>query len=177
MKQTRYQDVLAETRDRIYSYLYYLLKNREDAEDVCQEVYIRLWNHWDRVDLERAQAWLMRVAHNRAIDLIRQNKTASTQDRLVTPLDQVDARLATEGTPETVMERSDKQRSVLEALEQLPAKTQSVLLMHYFKGMKYTEIGESLDMSLAAVKVSVHRGKKMLRDALIAQSNTTWSGS
>jgi len=177
MKKTEYQDVLRETRDKVYSYLYYLLKNREDAEDITQEVYIRLWNHWDRVEQPRVHAWLMRVAHNRAIDLIRQHRTANTREKLVSPIEHIENRLAAEGTPESVLEQNEKQRSLLRAMDQLPEKTKSILLMHYFQGMKYKEIGTSLNMTLSAVKVSVHRGKKLLRDAMLVQKTTVLQGA
>lgn len=176
MKKAEYQDVLSETRDRVYTYLYYLLKNREDAEDITQEVYIRLWNHWDRVEKPRVHGWLMRVAHNRAIDLIRQNRTANTQEKRVKPLEYFENYLASEGTPESVLESNEKKKCITAALDTLPPKTKSILILHYFQGMKYKEIGASLNMNLSAVKVSVHRGKKMLRDALMAQGSEVMHG-
>ncbi len=168
---------MAEFRDGIYSYLCYLLKNREDAEDVTQEVFIRLWNHWDRVDQARVKSWLMRVAHNRSIDLIRQKKTVVSQGRIMSPLEYVERSMSAEGTPETIYENNEKHAAILTALKQLPEKMHSILLMHYFQGMKYKEIGEILNITISDVKVSVHRGKKLLRDSMIMQEANCLMGA
>ena len=71
---TQYQQAIAQYRQRVFSFAYYSLRTREDAEDITQDVFIRLWQHWRKIDHERVGAWLMRVAHNSVIDHVRRHK-------------------------------------------------------------------------------------------------------
>ena len=71
--------------------------------------------------------------------------------------------------PESYYEYSETQKLLLHALETLPEKTRSMLLLHYFQGFKYEMIGEILNTSVNTVKVAIHRGKKILKEMLEEQ--------
>ena len=72
--QTLYLQAIDQHRHRILSFAHYSLRVREDAEDVTQEVFIKLWKHWQKIDHEKLGAWLMRVAHNCVIDHVRKQR-------------------------------------------------------------------------------------------------------
>lgn len=168
MKKRAYHKVLQEHKDRIYSYAFYFLRNREDAEDVTQEVFIKVWQHWDKIEKQRIAAWLTRVTHNQCVDMTRRKKTGN-QHRVIAgdfDLSRVSDKDSTQSNPESSLEFSEMQATLLEAMKALPEKTQSMLLMHYFQGLKYETIGEILDTKISAVKVAIHRGRKSLKKIL-----------
>src|SRR5215208_4942424 len=74
---TAFEDTAQKYRRRVYSFARYLLSNREEAEDVTQEVLLRLWRHQDGVDEERLVAWLLRVTRNACYDLLRKRRSES----------------------------------------------------------------------------------------------------
>lgn len=157
---------MREHKDRVYSYAFYFLRDRDDAEDVTQDVFIRLWEHRDSIDKQRLVAWMMRVTHNRCIDVIRQKKG---NRRLSGPEGFLERSIADDDPgahPESRLEASETQRMLLSAMDELPERTKSMLLLHYFQGLKYEEIGEILNAKLSTVKVAVYRGRKALKEVL-----------
>ncbi len=155
-------------KDRIFNYAFYFLKNRQDAEDITQEVFIKLWKSWDHIDRKKVRAWLMQVTHNRCIDYYRRwKKTASKNIDFDNVLE---CDLYTMNNPmmnpEETQELSELQQTLLDALDQVPLKTKSVFLLHYFHGFKLDEVGEIVDANLNTVKVTLHRGKKTLKTIL-----------
>jgi len=168
MKNIKYKKVLREHKNRIFGYAFYFLRNREDAEDVTQDVFLKVWQNWDKIDQSRMVAWMMRVTYNQCIDLSRRKKTSGNNRR--TSADYDLAALPSEPNsrvdPEWSYDFSETQKMLLSALQTLPRKTQSMLLLHYFQGLKYETIGEMLDTKVATIKVAIHRGRKMLRQVL-----------
>jgi RNA polymerase sigma-70 factor (ECF subfamily) len=165
MKQMKYKQIFRKHRDQVFGYAYYLLRNREDAEDVTQEVFINLWRHRNNVDQKKMEAWIMRSTRNRCIDVIRKRQKPLSQ---VQGIDWDSLSFATDEneSPAAQLEVTDTQNSVLRALYLLPEKLQSILLLHYFQDLKLSTISEILEVNVNTVKVSLHRGRKMLKEAL-----------
>jgi RNA polymerase sigma factor (sigma-70 family) len=165
MKQTRYKSVFREHRDKVFGYAFYLLRNREDAEDVTQEVFIALWRHWTDVDPKKMEAWIMRSTRNRCIDVIRKRQSPLSRVQDINWENAAFSGNEAE-SPLAQMELTETQDSVLNMLYTLPEKIQSILLLHYFQDMKLTAIGDVMDVNLNTIKVTLHRGRKMLKEAL-----------
>ena len=72
---TAFEGLAERYQDRIFSFARYLLSNREEAEEVTQEVLIRLWRHQDGLDLERVGSWILRVTRNACYDLLRSRRS------------------------------------------------------------------------------------------------------
>lgn len=161
-----FQQLVVEERQRIYSFAYYSLKNREDAEDVTQEVLIRLWRHWRRLDRSGVKAWLLRVARNACCDVVRRRRVNAT--RVVdTEGDVVLDRVACErADPQADAEAADFQQRLTAALRQLPEPYRSALILRELQDLKYDEIAAILEKPLNTIKVYLHRGRKMLREEL-----------
>jgi RNA polymerase sigma-70 factor (ECF subfamily) len=168
MKKAAYQKILREQKDRVFSYAFYFLKNREDAEDVTQEVFLKVWQHWEKIDKKRIVAWMMRVTYNQCVDVSRKKKAGGNHRSVSGDFiwDKIQSQSTIHTDPESSMEFSETQKALLSAMSALPKKTQSMLLLHYFQGLKYETIGEILDAKLSTVKVTIHRGRKMLRQLL-----------
>ncbi len=112
----------------------------------------------------------MRVAHNYCIDLLRR-KTGNR--KYWSSIDdsgyQLNRNPDTWQIPDSQFSRDEKQQNLLKAISELPEKTQSMMLLHYYQGYKFHEIGEIMGLSLSAVKTSLHRGRKQLSGILKEQ--------
>lgn len=163
-KRYQYKQVLNAHQAQLYGYALYFLRNRDDADDVVQETFIRLWNSWHEIDQKKVKGWLMKVNHNLCIDYARRrNLTIHRFSSVYSDpfLDLQDE--SHEANPEHAYQLSETQKLLLESLDTLPDPTKSMMLMHYFQGMKLTEISEIMDLNLNTVKVTVLRGRKQLK--------------
>jgi RNA polymerase sigma-70 factor (ECF subfamily) len=168
MDARTYTELLSTHRDRVFSRALYVLRDREDAEDVTQEAFLRLWRTGDEVPADRAGFWLQRVAHNLCIDVTRRRKVVRSHFGQPDP---DAAELLSAGTvdPDWHLLLDERQQQLIGAMAVLPAETRSVMMMHYFQGMKLREIAEALDKTVAALKVQIHRARRSLRPVLEAE--------
>lgn len=168
MTRATFDELLRTQRDRVYSYALYVLQNREDAEDVVQESFIRVWEHCAAQENRARVAFLNRTAHNLCIDTIRRRRRARL--RIV---DSAAGEVAAIAVPRTVADdpelkllNEDRRRVLLDALAALPAEDRSFVVLHYFQGLTFREIAETCGGQTSTVKVRVHRARGKLRNAL-----------
>jgi RNA polymerase sigma-70 factor (ECF subfamily) len=168
MKPRDFHELAASQRNRIYSYASYLLRNRQDAEDVTQEAFVRLWHRCQAPDRKGRIGWLIRVTHNLCMDVKRDRHRAAQYTQAATEephaLPSTRAQAGPDAEQQLLLDESH--RALLAALSQLPDATQSYLLLHYFEGLTYPEIAEITDTHPTTVKVQVHRGRQALKRIL-----------
>lgn len=161
MDRRTYIQILETHRDQVYRYALCSLRNPEDAEDVTQETFLRLWRSGEDVPADRCGPWLMRVARNLCVDWARRRQAqrrnfgqpdTEAVDRLTAPEPMLD--------PDGL---TDRQADLLAALDTLTPLAREVVLMHYYQGLKLREIAGILDRKLSSVKVQAHRARKALR--------------
>jgi len=173
MDDYTFRKILTAHRDRIFSYTWYCLRSREDAEDVTQEVFLRLWNQGPEFTPDQAESWLIRVAHNLCIDQSRRRRTVRT--RLGKPAEQMTEAIPHPGgpwsDPEANLQQTGLRQEILSALATLPAQTRSIMLLHYFQGLPLREIARITGKNPSTIKVQVHRARKALRLVLEAGNN------
>jgi RNA polymerase sigma factor (sigma-70 family) len=168
MKKASFPKIVQLHKDRVFGYSYYFLRNREDAEDVTQDVFVRLWQHWDEIDKNKIKAWVMQVAHHRCIDFTRKRKRIH-EDSYKTasqPSPSIYQSSAKTQDPNEQFELNETQCLLLSVLERLPERTKSMMLMHYFQDLKFETIADILDVNINTVKVTIHRGRKMLKEVI-----------
>lgn len=171
MDHVLFTQLLESNRDRVYSHTLYCLRNPEDAQDVTQDAFVKLWRNYDDIAPGKAAGWLMKVAHNLCIDLIRRRR--SQRNNLGFPDPDIVERLPAGGPgPDLVcMSHLDqRQRDLLDAMDTLSPETRSVMVMHYFQEMKLQEIAAVLGKTVSALKVQIHRARKSLRLVLTPHS-------
>ncbi len=166
MEKARFECVLRDHRDRIYGHALRCLRDADDAADVTQEVFLRLWRRgpdWD--DPDRIAAWLTRVTHNLCIDRTRRGQTV--QRYLGRPDPDALAELPAAGAPAPDAACDEgPDADLADALDALPAASRSLILMHYWQGLRLREIADSLEVSENTLKVRLHRARKALRGLL-----------
>jgi RNA polymerase sigma-70 factor (ECF subfamily) len=168
--QQAFAEIVALYQDKLYLMAFRMLGNRQEAEDVTQEAFLRVYRNLDRYDEGlKFSTWIYRIATNLCIDRLRKRKATYSLDAESVDHEGLDGYAvipSDDRTPESEMLLTETQRIVREAIETLPAKYKSVMVLRYLHDLSLQEIGEVLDMPVTTVKTRVHRGREFLRKKL-----------
>jgi len=159
-----YTRAVEQYGQKVYAFACYSLRSRQDADDVTQEVLVKLWQHWRKVDPDKIMAWLMRVTRNAVVDHIRKQQLAeSRRDDRIEPDARPDIRPGGEDQGEA-RDRERLREALLESIQALDEPFRSLLIMRDIQGMSYADMQGALEMSESQVKVYLHRGRRKLRE-------------
>lgn len=141
--------------NKLYGYAMRFLRNTEDAEDILQDVFEKLWLNRKKVEVEKAKSWMFTTAHNAMLNLINR------KSRVQLPGD--------ENLPESSKKDVNKFESnqvVDRAVNILPPIQKSIILLRDLEGYTYEEIGEMLSLSSSQVKVYLFRARNKIKKQL-----------
>ena len=150
---TTVEEVYERHARHVYSFAYWLCGNRQEAEDITSETFVRLWAGADDLRAATVRAYLFTIARN----LFLQRARRTRRER---PLE--DEILERAPAPDVRAEANDELRAVARVLQKLPEVDRSALLMRAQQGLSYQEIARSLGISVSAAKVKVHRARLKL---------------
>lgn len=161
------ETALAELYDRyrviLFGLLIRILNNRDEAEDVLQEVFLQVWRQAKDFDENRGRpfTWLVTLARSRGIDRLR---SLAARERVAL----AGAREASEEVSDAVADafRSEQRGLVSNALAQLPEEQKQALMLAYFDGLTQSEIATKLGAPLGTVKTRMRTGLIKLRELL-----------
>lgn len=137
---------------------YFYLSDREKAEDVCQDVFVRLMTTHPVLQPGREKSWLLKVALNRCRDLWR----GAWLKRVILGGPTFELIPA----PDEFSRRNDQQ-AMMAAINQLPATFKEVILLHYYQGMNIAEIAQMLELPEGTISSRLSRGRKKLESILL----------
>lgn len=160
----QFEHQVREHKNQIYGFACSLLRDEVTAQDVTQDVFIKLWERREEIDYERALPWLMRVTRNACIDQLRRRQTR--QKTMSVDTESVARATSGRRLPDRQAEASDMKDYLHRALNDVTEPYRSVLALRELQELKYQEISDTLDMPLNTVKVYIHRGRKKLRKRL-----------
>ncbi len=141
-----------------------LTGNEEDARDVVQDAYLRAWRAIGKFRGEaQFSTWLYRITANAAATHTRKRKRHATES-LEVVAEPVDTHA--EAQPEASTESADSLQRIAAALDELPPKLRSLVVLKDVYGLPHDAIAEELGISVPAAKVRLHRARKKLRDRL-----------
>ncbi|MBM2809916.1 MAG: sigma-70 family polymerase sigma factor [Chloroflexi bacterium] len=168
-------DVLYERYARaVYSLVYRILGDGSAAEDVVQEVFLKLWKQPESYNAERGAlgSWLLSVAHNRAIDQLRRRKSREEH-----PLPELreSEELVADGAldPADLAGLNEAAAAIRRALAQIPPAQRRAIEMAFFEGKTHVEIAAELDEPLGTAKTRIRLGMRKLRSILEAEGVVT----
>ena len=164
-----YKALVNRYKNRIFSYSIYMLRNSMDAEDVTQEVLIRLWNNMGKFKLPAAGSWIMRTTHNLCIDYLRRNQIARQRSVYIDEDDNPEEKIMDnhkENQPEVATQQNIVLEKIKKAVQKLPENLKSVFVLYEIEGFKYKEISSVLDIPINSVKVYMLRARKKLQEEL-----------
>jgi RNA polymerase sigma factor (sigma-70 family) len=163
-EKVRLKRIIKEHKDFIFTYAYYFTGTREDAEDMTQEVLLKIWQNMDMVRKGITRSWISTVTRNVCIDWARRRGARPDMTTSGEP-EELD-RLPSLSMGQSGAERAELRKHLKAAIARLPEKIRSTIILREIEGWKYEEIGEMLNMPLNSVKSYIHRGRRMLREQL-----------
>jgi RNA polymerase sigma factor (sigma-70 family) len=148
-------------KDKLYRYALNMLKNDLDAEDVIQELLVKVWQRKDQFDeIENKEAWCMTVTRNLCIDKIRGRKQTSQ--------DVSEYHFIADHTPspDIITEDRESLKVVMDVLNSLPENQKEIIHLRDIEGYSYKEIAELTELTEDQVKVNLFRARQKLKEKL-----------
>jgi RNA polymerase sigma-70 factor (ECF subfamily) len=161
---TTFGSVYDEHSRSVYGAALRILANPTQAQDVTQDVFLKLWRDPSRFDAKRGDlgSYLRLMARSRALDLYRESQAAGrARERLQVAHAQVEPRV--EERPLGALERSEERSTVVAALRKLPASQREALVLAYWGGMTADEIARRAGVPLGTAKSRIRLGMAKLR--------------
>ena len=159
MTEREYNECVNTYADNVYRFIVKNLRHEEDARDVVQTAFEKMWRNRDEVDAAKCKSYLFTVAYHQMIDHIRKNKRIHLKEEF-----NEDAR---------IQERpAHNMKKVLEeALSRLSETQRSLVLLKDYEGYSYEEIGKITGLNESQVKVYLHRARVQLKNYLVKPEN------
>ena len=168
---TAFEELMKRYQDRLIGFFFHLVRDRTMAEDMAQEVFLRVFRSRARYTAKaRFSTWLFRIAHNLASNqkrgLARRKEIplarSSDDNAGVRPEEEI---LAEKSAlmPTRQIDSRETQDVVREALESLNERQKTAVLLHKFEGLSYQDIGEIMDLNVVAVKSLLSRARGRLK--------------
>lgn len=146
---------------KLYRIAYALLKHPDDAEDILQEVYCKLWNkRSELIAVNQPEAYCVRLVKNLCLDFLRSPKNRVENDN------PEESMLVSEMTPESDLISKEKVKQIEALINRLPEKQQIVIRMKGCSDCTLEEIGQATGESAVNVRVLLSRARKTLREML-----------
>lgn len=139
------------------NFLFYKYGNKDLADDLTQEAFIKLWQNCAMVPIEKAKSYIYTIANNNSLNEIAHQKVVFQYEKNFTGIDR------TNETPEFLLEEKQFKSKLLKSIENLNETQRVAFLMHRIDGKKYSEIAEALNISVKAVEKRIHLALVQLR--------------
>lgn len=163
-QESVYRELFQLHARRVRNYLYYKGASAEEAEDLMQEAFLRLWRECERVPQQKAAAFLFTVAGNLFLDARKHDQVVLRFQRQVAR--QAPGVASPSENPHARLEYSETLTRIEAALAALPEGQRTVFLMNRMDGMTYNEIAQALELSVKAIEKRMSLALKSLRSAL-----------
>lgn len=172
-EEAAFQEVLDRYRTPIYNLCWRMVRNDEDARDLAQEVFIKVFRLLDRYDEQYAfSSWLFRIATNHCIDHLRRQRLRflSVERDGAGEEEDAEMQIASDGPePDVVLERRQALEKLEEVIAELPPHYRVITLLRHDQQLSYEEIAESLQLPLGTVKARIHRARNLIQQMLSAR--------
>ncbi len=158
-------------KDKIYNHVYRIIGNIQEAEDITQETFLKVYANIDKYDEQyKFSTWIYRIATNLCIDRIRRKKADFSLDNKWEEEDGMDwynKLAAPDMTPEEEVISTEQHKQVEQAILSLPPKYRVVMNLRYIQDFSIQEISKIVNLSVATVKTRLFRGRESLRKQLL----------
>jgi len=159
MKGNEFNKILAKHQQRVYSLALYILRDKHEAEDITQDVFTRLWNNFEQIELEKTAAWLSTVTRNACIDKLRKHREFSQVE---------DEHQVTMNHQEPAGNLQHQQLSswLSDAISCLKEPYSSLIMLCDVQQNSQSIAAQTLNLTSSQVKVYLHRARHELRSLL-----------
>ncbi|HYC40995.1 MAG TPA: RNA polymerase sigma factor [Chitinophagaceae bacterium] len=159
MTELEYNECVNSYADNVYRFILKNIRHEEDARDVVQTAFEKMWRNRNEVDAAKSKSYLFTVAYHQMIDHIRKVKRIQLKDEF------------SENSRVARAEAGDLKKVLDEALDRLNETQRSLVLLKDYEGYSYEEIAKITRLSLSQVKVYLHRARLQLREYLVKMEN------
>ncbi|MEX2175180.1 MAG: sigma-70 family RNA polymerase sigma factor [Pirellulaceae bacterium] len=170
-----FEELVLRYQNRLLTILEHLVGRRDQAEDLAQEVFMRVYRARGRYEPgAKFSTWLFTIANNVAINALRNRgrrkevgvpERSNGSDSSPLQLDQL-AKATSAYMPTRRLEKTERAEMVREAVKALPERQRMALLLSKFEGMSYQDIAQSMDLSVQAIKSLLSRARVNLKEIL-----------
>jgi RNA polymerase sigma factor (sigma-70 family) len=159
MTEREYNQCVNQYADNVYRFIMKNLRHEEDARDVVQSAFEKMWRNRENVETEKSKSYLFTIAYNQMIDHIRKVKRIKLKEDFA------------EETRITEQPQSQLKKILEEALGRLNETQRSLVMLKDYEGYSYEEIGQITGLSESQVKVYLHRARIQLKNFLVKPEN------
>jgi RNA polymerase sigma factor (sigma-70 family) len=159
MTEKEYNLCVTQYADNVYRFIVKNLRHEEDARDIVQTAFEKMWRNRESVDNTKSKSYLFTVAYNQMIDHIRKVKRIELKDSFL------------EDGKSVEQSNSRMKQTLMEALNRLNETQKSLVMLKDYEGYSYEEIGEIMGLNSSQVKVYLHRARLALRSYLVSPEN------
>jgi RNA polymerase sigma-70 factor (ECF subfamily) len=173
-REPAYREIVRRYERPVFSLVFRMVRDRESAEELAQDTFLKALNHIDRYRPEfKLSSWLFKIANNVAIDYLRKRRLATVSvsgapnAATASEIEATSFELASgEPTALDAMASRELGSTIEQAIAGLRPEYRSCILMRHVEGRSYEEIATTLDLPLGTVKTYIHRARHELRRAL-----------
>ena len=173
-REAAFRELVRRYERPVFSLIFRMVRDREIAEDLAQDTFIKVLNNIDRYRPEfKLSSWLFKIANNVAIDHLRKRQLdtvsmeGSPHASTATEIEATSFEIASQQeSPLDEMEARELGSSIERAIAELRPEYRSCIMLRHVEGRSYEEIAAILDLPLGTVKTYIHRARHELRDAL-----------
>jgi len=171
--ERKFQQLVSTHQRRVFNICYSLLKNRQDADDAAQEVFIKIYRSLATLpEAERAPAWIYRIAVRASLDQLRHRHRQKRWAPLVRISDSpplAEQLAAPESLrPDVNLENSERMTILWQEIDRLAEKQRTALILHKLQGFSHQEIAAMMDTTVPAIESLLHRAQANLHKRLLS---------
>ncbi len=161
-----YEILIRRYQHKVYDLAAKMVRNREDARDLAQDTFIRVYQNLPRFRGDSSfGTWVYRVASNKCLDYLRKKKVEG--ERVVLSTFENDVHFSdSRDSPEESAIREDENRRLRDALDSLPKAYRIAIILQHYQQLSYKEIAEVLELPVKTVATRIYRAKIILREKL-----------
>ena len=158
-----FEELVKRYKNLVYSVILRMVNDREEANDLAQDVFIKLYKNLDKYYPEyKFSTWVIRIATNHVIDYRRKKKQETV------PIEDVEFNLGTEESPEGAYIRREQREELKKIVGDLPDMYKIPIMLYHEQGLSYQEISDIINEPLSKVKNRIFRGRRMLKESLLS---------
>lgn len=159
MTEREYNECVSTYADNVYRFIVKNLRHEEDARDVVQTAFEKMWRNREEVDAAKSKSYLFTVAYHQMIDHLRKVKRIQLKDEFK-------EEVRVQNRPE-----NNLKKVLNEALSRLSETQRSLVMLKDYEGYSYEEIGKITGLNESQVKVYLHRARVQLKEYLVKLEN------
>ena len=159
MTEREYNECVSTYADNVFRFIVKNLRHEEDARDVVQTAFEKMWRNRDDIDATKGKSYLFTVAYHKMIDHIRKNKRINLRQEF-----REDVRIQDKPA-------HNMKKVLEEALSRLSETQRSLVLLKDYEGYSYEEIGKITGLNESQVKVYLHRARVQLKNYIVKPEN------